>query len=107
MEDGIEVSEVCRFEDVGDGLEGFLVIGEIGEEDDAELVGGKLDDEGGEAAGAAGVEEEGGGAGDFEPAGCVVTTLVTGDGEAEAFKGGWEVDEFILLEGMGPFCIII
>ena len=88
MEDGGEVGEVGRFEEGGDGFEGFLVVGEIGEVDDREFVGGELDDEVGEAAGAAGVEEKLGGGCADKPASGVVCLWF--DGEAEAAEGGGE-----------------
>ena len=83
---------------------GVVFSAQVGEVGDAPFVIGDLDDVGGEAAGAAGVEEDGWGGGGDEPAGGVEGGGTYG--EAEAFKGGGQVDEAVLLEGADPFGVV-
>jgi len=83
-----------------------MVVGQVGEEGDAPVVGGNLDNVGGEAAGAAGVEEDSWGLAVNEPTSCIERGGSVIYWELETVQGGGEVDEAILLEGDDPFAEI-
>ena len=104
--DGSEIRHAAGHQEPKDLAEGFLIVGEIREVGDAPVVGGNLDDIGGEAAGAAGVEEGYRGLAANEPTCCVVGGGSVFYRELETVEGSGEVDEAVLPEGEDPFAVI-